>query len=513
MQLLENPKIQRFLAASLVVWMVLGAGLWAHIESIPPQLEPTLISAATVVLENGEKRIWQDAPVRIRYDLDQIYQEVERADDFFQALGPFHNPVHLRINFESGKRFRLEADQLELGIEIARQSGQIRHALIKSWILQKLHPRFSSSIFRQNVLADALWALAGNGLSIWVPGRSQKLEYVAEGSSFFEQVGTIATTCGSPWVAMEILQVCSQMKTTSEDHDVFALSMRRVVGQVLWKSIEDLNAFERLQFLKLWMAHLTAPGETKLTAAATGSIWNWRTWAREEVDQLLPENLFAAIGAAKSNSRFISARAAALKLLELETGQDHRVDLIAQFDTLDSAAHFALDVFKKRVQVGMPPIRSVIAGVGKSFYLLPGGARLVKEDFAKLHARRSVWESCEFPQVQDLLSFPIATDRTLMVRACNGKTVSYRSFIGYGVEGFALDNRGVQFIQVHRPSLEFAAEKGLLPNGDIFQQLIANARPVADRKLGLTEAKWNTHLNAYRVLGAIEAIEWYRGKL
>ena len=503
--------MQRFLAIGIVIWLVVGAGLLAHIESIPAQLEDSVVRVGSLVLENGETVLWQSTPARLRFEIDQIHSEVAKADSLLKSLGGLKAPIHLKINFQNKKRFRIEPMRLELGVDIAQAPGQIRHALLKSWLLQRADLRFNSSVFRQNVLADALFTVAANGLSLTLPGKPLEIAYDVDPSDFYEQIGTLATTCLSAWVPMEVVQLCEQVRaTSSKDSDVYALSLRRAVGETLWKSVAGLSAFERIEFLKKWITYLETPTEVPSFEIATGSIWNWRRWVNEEIDQLLPPQLFAAIG---KEAELLKLRSDALKAMGLEEIETHSVDLIARFTTSEAAARFATDIFEKRIQLGMPNINSVVAGVGDEFFLLPGGAKLAKDDFKKLRARRSVWESCEIPSVQDLLSFPIETDRTLIVQLCDDETASYRSFIGYGVEGFAIDNPGTHFVQVHRPSLEFAVEKGLLPKKDFFEQVLAKTTPRVDRKLGLNEPSWDAQLSAFRVNGVVEAIEWFRGQL
>jgi hypothetical protein len=188
------------------------------------------------------------------------------------------------------------------------------------------------------------------------------------------------------------------------------------------------------------------------------------------------------------------------------------VDLIARFETGESKEEFAKTAFKPINAVSPASAKTAVVEHEGRRFLFPGEVQLFESDLPRIRAKALVWESCESPRLEQVLKFPLRTDRALIVRNCAAlkKKPNYRTYVRYGVEGFALDNPETPFVQMHRPSLEFASEKKLIPAPDFFSKLFGKAVPAADRKLGLSEATWNAQFKAYRVLGAIEAIEWFR---
>lgn len=164
---------------------------------------------------------------------------------------------------------------------------------------------------------------------------------------------------------------------------------------------------------------------------------------------------------------------------------------------------------------------TALAHTPEGMFSLPGRSRLSDEDFEALRVRLLVWESCEAPTVRQILEYPVKAQRVLYVRVCeNAFGVSYAPLIGgLGIQGFATANPSVPFAVLGRPSVEIARDRKWLQRESLLTDLLnrdatheARFSGISD-VLGLRNAKWRGDIRAFRVVGAVDAVEWYRGSI
>lgn len=524
MPLNARPLTRGILLFSTVLWLVLGVGLWAHLDSLPSPLPTAVVAVATVVEPSGKTVPWSGTSNRVRADQQDLLGEFSRVGAFLTTLGVRLKPIHFQIDYDNPRRYLLTSGRLELGREIVMARGQLLHAFLKVWVLQNASSRFSTPVFRQDVIADVLSSVESNGLRLGVPGEKREVSYHdINGAGFFQQVATFGKLCESDWKPNDLLRICDGIRASALPvvHEVSPFSVRRVVGEVIWKTIEPLNTFERLDFVRAWIVHLTentsdgTPIGDEALIPSESSLLQWQEWAREEVRALLPDRVLDTWRRGGHwASRLRSSHAAALNALELTLQDNIKVDIVARFDGTERAAEFRRALFAPFKIPGFSSPRIAIVGVGERYQLWPGAVALSRNELRRIRSRALIWESCESPNVREIISFPVLTDRALVVRNCSASSevIRYRSFLSYGAEGFSLDNPAVSYVQMHRPSLEFALERGWLRWKTLLADLF-QARHVtsgADRKLGLYEASWNPQMRAFRVLGAVEAVEWFR---
>ncbi len=514
-----RPWFRRILLASTVLWLVLGAGLWARFDSRPSPLPERMVVAAGVVDRSGRVFAWVESPFPARADQDDIRREIETVDAYASALGLKFEPVRFLLNYENPQRYMVTARRIELGSALAEARGQVRHAYLKSWALQNTRAELAAAVFRRDVIADLFLSIADGGLALGMPGERGEFGYEDPSTTtFFEQLAAFGRVCRSPWKTNDLLGICEGVRSSRLPvvEETSPFSVRRAVGEAVWRSIEPLNAFERVEFAKAWAGYLTASdqsGDAVLIPEAS-SLLAWHEWARGEVETLLPPASERLMLAPRLAARIAAHRPEALKRVGLDRREWFKLDIAAKFESAEAVADFEASVFRQKETFARLAARTAIVNLNDEFLLLPGGVRLEPRDLARIRSRAVIWDACKAPSVRDILGFPIATDRALVVENCGREegVARYRSFIRYGVEGFALDNPDRKFVQVHRPSLEFAMERGWLRARDFIGGLIGQnpPRPSGDRKLGLAEADWNPQMKAFRVLGVVEAVEWFR---
>lgn len=521
MPLNDRPWFRRILLASTVIWLVLGVGFWAHLDSRPTPLPEKLVVAATVVDRSGQMSTWADSPFAARADQDDLQREFTSAAGFLSAIGVRFEPVRFELNYKSPQRYLITARRVELGNEIAMAKGHARHAIFKAWVLQNAGARFAIPVFRQDVISDLMLAIADNGLRLGVPGQSAEISYDdSERATFYQQIATFGRLCRSDWKPNDLLGFCNGIQASKLPvvDETSPFSLRRAVGEAVWRSIEGLNAFERLAFTRAWLDYLAKPesssaAEDVVLIPESMSLWAWRDWARGEFAALLPASAEALNFPKQNLGNWSDARLIALERAGLDMREELKLDIVARFESTEAADAFEKNVFAKAGVLALLAAKTAVVNVADNFFLLPGGTRLSSADLKRIRARAVIWDGCTAPDVQDVVGFPVNTDRALVVENCKAEAdvAHYRSFIRYGVEGFALDNPDRKFVQVHRPSLEFAMERGWIRAQSFISGLIGQGRPAeGDRKLGLSEANWNPQMKAYRVLGAVEAVEWFR---
>ncbi len=543
----DSPFMRNVLLAGTVVWSIVGVGLWTQVSIAPDPLPPDLIIHADFIMATGQNVGWDFAPVGLRFYQDRIYREVTGLRGFFKELSQELTPVTLQINMQNLDRVVISDRMVEIGFTVAKCEGQVRHALLKVWFLQIGRGRLGNSLFRQEVLADAFSAIAEGELRLREPQTGALVRYEEVGDEqFFKQVATFRSVCQSKWRPVAFRRFCESSKNINAVHlnEISQFSLRQLLGITIWRTYRELSSLERIRFQRGWLQYLknephfivntNASGETVDRGETDSALFSFHRWARRELDDLLPENP-ARLGFGsdeKIAGQYRIARKAAVATAALEQKNEMKVDVVAQFERQRALSGFVEEVIEAKGILALPRDTISIVGHNGKHFLLPGRVALSAADLSRVFTRSIVWDSCAPPDAMKVLKYPIRSERVLIVKNCSdeGSDAHYRSFVRYGVEGFAIDNPNLHFAQVHRATLDLALQRGILPGFNLFAEIFIStasvSRPEAqvvaiplkvqslavDRLLGLGTAQWSPSLRAYRSRGAIEAIEWFRGE-
>lgn len=499
---------RKFLLFSTVCSLVLAMGLGSYLNRLPPALPESLISFATVINERGEVVLWQLGPGNVRFLQEQVqseFIEVERFLRSIQAIRPAPVRLRFQLNLREPLKYAVHRDRIELGRDLAAAKGQVRHALLKAWLMENADSRITLRTHRLDVIADVWAAIMSGSFALQVPGFNEHLRYDENMQTrFLEHAASLGHLCRSPWRSNALLSLCMAMFVTEErrDGNITPFAFRKLLGEQLWRAYASIGVFRRPEFLLSWIRSLTSRVQVDENEEVSGdpenaSLRGWHIWAQREIDEILPTEL-CRVG----NSS-----------LALE---GFSVDIAAEFATRAAAENFTRTVLSPDGVIQLPAARTAVLSHEESFILLPGEVRLSGEDLTQIQSHSLIWDGCVAPSSSQLLAYPLRLERALIVQNCNGNgdRARYRSFVRdgnrRGVESFALDNPELRFVHVHLPSLQYAVAHGLVsPQSPFFSMLKEHGMHI-DRKLGLSHANWNPALKAFHVNGAVEAINWFR---
>jgi hypothetical protein len=279
---------------------------------------------------------------------------------------------------------------------------------------------------------------------------------------------------------------------------------------MIWSVYLNTYPIERMAFLRNWALSLRDQEQSNLAATALALtakvtprydpekpqiLTEWKSWIDVEFSKLLPKQVFAQ----GTDQRWA-----------WETARENaRVRPTSSF-VIDFSFYRTMDV-SAPTRATSPTAKPILVSSRDVTYLYPGQVRLQTSDLKGLRSRWLVWQSCPPSNLGEVLDSFVPSERILYVQSCasdNSKLWSALMFSG--IKGFARAQGNTAFVEMNREQLDMALARGELsrktPLGDLMEQR-------SDRKyslLGLEEAEWRKDVKAYHVLGAIEAIEWFR---
>lgn len=515
-QLFEN-KFYRF----LLLWATLAAVLayaWVGSKMMAPRFMLPQSVASIVILEEGHAKTLDEALASHAYMLSRATKELEQFDSAIQLIGGLSVPADLLINFDDPFRYLVTESRVELGSGLLGNRGQLAKALTKSWLYQRARPDLSASILRIEVVSDLLWSMLNGSLDLEVPEQNGRLAF-PETSPWLLFASPFRAHCESPWRSMELHRLCEIQKSAeAESSDsIHSTSFRPLLGAMVWNVYQRLSLLDRIGFLKAWVSWLIAGSQAE-EPQRPEAIGQWKAWLRSEFERLLPPHVMTMAGL-KEPENFTALIDRTLAQADLGDQKGFDVDFVFRSK---AASPENVRLLANVIAVGNEKIWKTttvaLVETAKGIFTLPGLARLSDASDSEIRSHHLVWEACVAPSVRDIIEDPIRAQRVLYVRACREPLgASYSPLVSMGIQGFAIANPGATFALMRRPSVELAASKHLLllHRSSILNDLLERSRKVDDAstQLGLRDAKWNPDLRAYRVLGAVEAVEWYRAEV
>ena len=462
--------------------------------------EPKLSVPASVIegiawIERGEVKTLPAMRGEHFLEVSKVIDELDKLEGEMRVLGGLPHPVILIINGDDPLRYHIGEGQIELGMKIAESQGQLIKAVIKAWLLQVAPPEISSSLLRRDVVSDSLLAMIRGDFAVEVPGAETPL-LLREPLPWTRVATSFDGMCGSPWRNLELPQLCTKSPRTSP------LSFRPLLTGLIWKTFTALPLFERVEFIKAWSESLkVARTGSPTRTLSRGSFSGWQEWILAEYSDLLP---LAELPGKDLPLVAQSALAQAGLLPELKPSIDYIVrieksedpDLLSKLEKLAKARH------------------SLAVQVGGEITLFPGRVRLDADELDELSARATLWERCASPSVAEILNAKEKSERVVHLEACPGKkAIDYKPLFRKGLTQFLAANDSLPFVQLRKTALEMAVEKRVLSGKTRVSDLGPAPKGLTRESvniLGLERATWSNSLNAFSVLGAIEAVESYR---
>ena len=124
----------------------------------------------------------------------------------------------------------------------------------------------------------------------------------------------------------------------------------------------------------------------------------------------------------------------------------------------------------------------------------PGTLRITSNELEFAPAVMIVMTGCKAPTLGEVISLPITSERVVWRPECA--------------------ERKTDFVQVRPSAIRMAIAKGIARASDKIDDFVLNNRDLAnathEKWLGLAQAKWDEEANAFRVRGALSAVEIFR---
>ncbi len=472
-QTVELTTQDRLLRIGSVILLVAYA--WIMAKALEPRFPlPASLVAGAGWIEGGELKTWRQVKAHRFQEVARLASAIERSESAIRALGGLKTPVPLIINVDQPERYSITDQQIEIGTGIfAGVDGQIEKAFVKVWLYQKGPASVVSSLMRLEVVSDALVAMLTSQRSA-LPIQAVK-HWIHSASSY-------QVLCQKPWKSRELQGFCGESEAMS------ALAFRPLMTSVIVSLHDELSPIQRLDFARSWIQALsenqTAPKNVP------DKLDDWRGWIDDELQALIPSKLHAEFEQVSPLLELLRSKAG------LVPGSSIPVSAVFFGQELATAAH----------------THSTIVVTDDKRTLLPGRVELSTNDLNQVKAQWAVWESCETPTLEMVFSRKIQAERILYVQTCGLSAEQINSarqaLLRGGIEQLAADAPKVPFVLLKADMIELAVKWQEVNPKLSLHHYIANRNAVP--LLGLETAQWNTKLKAFRVNGAIEAIEWFR---
>jgi hypothetical protein len=470
----------------------------------PRLILPARLVAHAVVLEKRAAIEISKLPERFPFFASRLQGELVALDSTLGLIGPFREPVALEINIDEPERYHVSETRIELGIHLLESRGQVAKAFLKAWLMQKAGREIHASLLRLEVASDLLWAfLEGNG-ELESLGTHEQLRY-REPQEWLVAARSFREYCNSALASHEIKSICGGLIAEPESagawvDEISPLGFRGLIGSMVWRHFATLSLFKRISFIKEFAVRLADSRGRFDEMPQSAGLLAWQKWLRNEYRSW--------VGGAVAEEPLQVAKLAV----------ESPIAVAAVFRPVRASAE-ALESFSALFNLASQrawrrPFAAVVAH-GDGLRLLPGKATIAASDASTLSSEWLVWESCETPDVSDLERAVVQSRKIMVVRECEkALSANYLSLVSMGIEHFARLNPEKAFVQLKTSALRLAAKRGLLSNDRLLAGLLlgGGSAYTASADLGLRGAEFKKDLGAFRVLGAVEALEWYRAK-
>lgn len=427
-----------------------------------------------------DARLW-----KFKRSLDEILKRVEARLDF-------KKPLTILIREDRPSFYKVSEQHIEIGPDLLARPRVFERSLYKAWIKQIAKTKNPVvDLLTEEVLADLL-----------VFSQAGELEHFQNESHIWPTViKSAGGYCTSRWMSLEHSQFCALAAAQDQNKmsNFTDLSLRPLLSTSLARAYVGLSVRDQLflpealeQFLK----------KEALVNSLHGNFSGLHHKVELFADQLkqIP-NIGARFAELFKNELqgqgfvFDESQTLQLEMAYIVSGR-----LDPQSSLFSDMADFSKKETKQRLAI-----------IDRDYiWLLPSLYPLKRSLFPRIHVKNSISQFCGWPRIADLTEMKSLTDRILVVNSCKKTSLRISGFAMSGAEAFARQNAQVAFAQFHMPSIELYQKIKGSDEADlkIVSQEAKGLTPMPE--LGQNRPQWVDSVKAYRVRGAIDAVEWYR---
>ncbi|MES2854774.1 MAG: hypothetical protein V4692_02870 [Bdellovibrionota bacterium] len=476
----QNPVLQK-LALVLTITFCIGYG-WLGTRLGEPKVDipHSYVDGVVFIYESKPISMSELRGIFFR-EAGRTLRELNSAERMITELGGFKSPVSVIIDMDRPSMLLTMGNRIVVGKDVVLARGQLAKAVFKSWLLQNARDGIKSTHLRLEVASDMLLALSEGELELEVPKKASL--FYGKPDHWTRYANSYSEFCHSDWSSLELTSLCrSIMKGRTIDESLTMLSFRPLIGEIIWSAFEKQPVASRIRLAKKWMLSLK---ESSVESFAIEPAAEKSTPARisAEVDAIFPS---------------------ALKL-DYETTSltnDLNLDLIVKLQ--DDASTEVEDVAR-----ALEFTHSII--LAKDGFIAPPAKAVVSKTGMSFGAKSLVVIGCAAPKVSEVANEMQNYKRVVFVRSCETggrQTFHLASLARAGVFGFASMNPAAEFIQFRPQAVALALKKKQVQNENALDALLE--LQTTNSLLGMDRSTWMDDMQAFKVTGAIEAIEWYR---
>ena len=491
--------VERLMLAGSVVVLLCYA--WLAASSLERKFEaPKSVAGELSWLVKGELRDWSEVQSFKADSSERIRAALVDFARVLPVIGGFRQAPEILIDSDHDERYTIVDERLQISESIAAADGQLFKALVKVWLLQRAGPEYTASLLRIEVVSDMLTAMLTRTDSLDLPGDRGTLEIPGAVNSWLGFAKSYDSSCASPWKSLELRGVCGSSQELS------AMSFRPFLDGLISQVFETIPTFHRYDFLRSWSKAIRAQngGLVAVRRESPKNLLEWRDFLAHELAILVP---MAATAAAVEE---VAAKAGLRKGVEVSM-VIHRAGPEAVVESLQTALPGRVrDSFVVSLAEADGASEQWLV-TGRAFGHPASWIKLGADDIAQLETPLFVFQSCRPESLETVVAFPVKSERLLYVEACTGHpSTGWKALLLDGLKGFARTEPDVPFLQLQRSQLALAFLRGQLDSEEPLANFMTKSQAREHPLLGLSTAEWRRDMLAYRVIGAIEAVEWFR---
>lgn len=443
-----------------------------------------------------------------------LSQRIGAAERFLENLEPFQKKVRITILEDRPYLFKVQGYQIYIGQALLESPGHLEKALAKVWYRERTDSFFVNQSVVEEVVSDFLVYGIRGSLDIYDPLHQQDTRGVM--ALWPSVLKSVQGYCESPWRLSEHYVLCErpyEEKIALRD-SVVDLSLRQLLSSTWIESYRGLSLMEQIRFLRSFANLLKldhSPALPIIKGTATASV---SSPLSEAIDTVKNMNLFLStsklVRDSDTHRLFLNAFTVNLRASGFTDSMGEAffdVVYVAK-DTLTEKSPIYQQF--REIALKNPKLHFALQD-DANLWMLPAKYPIPLRTFATIKAGRTIVEKCGEFDFNFVLDFAPQTEKLFVATSCSKKaTLRYQAFIKEGAEGFAVENRGIPFIQFHIPSLLMKRNQlAAVPNIYDLVRKREIENPVF-QSLGWQEVQWNETAKAYHPKASIDGIEWFR---
>lgn len=442
-------------------------------------------------------------------NIKDLNLRVGGTERLLESIEPFMQKVQIVILGDHPNMFRIKGHVIYIGQNLIEAPGHLEKALAKIWYRERNETIFPQQELMEEVATDFLVYLQTGDLDIGDPGTHVKTALLPVKWPYV--IKSPEAYCDSPWKQSEDYEICARNQNLSSiAPEVLEMSLRPLLLTSWVRAYKSLSVGERYQFTRKMAVMIRGEYNPVLSVAGDASA---STLARASAT-LKNFNQYVAssdLTKASNTYRLFAANFAN----ELRAHGYEKAFAEASFDVL-YVSNQKLDSSNKAFQEFMKiakeqPQTQIAVRDQDNLWMLPSKFPIPIKTFGQIKANRTIVEKCGGYSFSYVMDYSDSTEKLLVVEHCEPKAeVHYKEYLKDGAEGFALENKGMSFVQFHLPSLLMKREElaSVLNVQDFIKK--RDVENPSFRSLGWQEVRFSQTANAYQPKAYIDAIEWFR---